>query len=77
MVSVSLCAELPESFQSVESVALHATEPLGGLQTGVCCPFALCTGSSWDTFKLWCLQGSRPAGDQLLSQAMVSIAQLL
>jgi hypothetical protein len=36
VVSVSLCAaELPGDFQSVESVALHAREPQGGLQTVV------------------------------------------
>jgi len=36
LVSVSLCAAtLQEGFQSFGLVALHATEPLGGLQTVV------------------------------------------
>ena len=88
VVSVSLCAaELPGGFQSVGSVALHATEPLGDLQTVVSVIQLPCVQrSSWDAFKLWCLQGSRQAGDQLLScpvrtkssgmlQAVVSVAQ--
>ena len=35
VISVSLCAELQESFQSVELVVLHATEPARHLQTVV------------------------------------------
>ena len=87
VVSVLLCAsELQGSFQSVRSIAMHTTEPLGGLQTGVYGPVALCTKEFLGTFKLWCLQGSRKASDQLLScpvrtkssgmlQAVVSVAQ--
>ena len=87
MVSVSLCAaELQGGFQSVGLVALHATEPPGGLQTVVSVAQLPCVQrSSWDAFKLWCLQGNRQAGDQLLScpvcsrspgmpQAVVSVA---
>lgn len=37
VISVSLCAtELWGLFQSVGSVTLHVTEPLGGVQTVVC-----------------------------------------
>jgi hypothetical protein len=90
MVSVSLCAaELQGSFQSVWSITLHATKLLGDLQTGVSIVQLPCVQkSSWDGFKLWCLQRSRQAGDQLLScpanstysgmcQAVVSVAQLI
>ena len=66
VVSVSLCAaELQGGFHSVGSVALHVTEPLGGLQIVVLVAQVPCVQrNSWDAFKLWYLQGSRQAGDQ-------------
>ena len=69
VVSVSLCAaELQGGFQSVGSVVLHSTEPPGGLQTVVSVAQLPCVQrNSWDAFKLWCLQGSIKAGNQLLS----------
>ena len=68
MVSVSLCAAgFLGVFQSVGSVVLHATEPPRCLQTVVSIvQFPCVQRSFWDEFKLWCLQGSRQAGDQLL-----------
>ena len=88
MSSVSLCAaELQGGFQSVESVDLHVAEPPQCLQNVVLIAQLPCVQrSSWDAFKLWCLQGSRQASDQLLSslcaahrypempQAVVSVA---
>lgn len=62
MISVSLCtADLQGGFQSVGSVALHATEPLWSLQNVVSVAQLHCVQwTSWDAFRLWCLQGSRP-----------------
>ena len=56
MVSVSLCAaELQGGFHSVGSVALHATDSPGSLQTVVSVIQLPCVQrSSWDAFKLWC-----------------------
>ena len=53
MVSVSLCtADFQGSFQSVGSVALHATEPPGDLQILVSAVQLPCVQrSSWNTFK--------------------------
>ena len=69
LVPFSVCvAEHKEDFQSVWPVLLHALEPPGGLQIAVTLAQLPCVQrSSWDAFKLWCLQGSRQAGDQLLS----------
>jgi hypothetical protein len=40
--------------------------PGGGLQTVVLvAQFSWVQNNSWDAFKLWCLQRSRQAGDQL------------
>ena len=74
MVSFSLCAaELQEGFQSVGSVALHDTEPSGGLQTVMLVAQLPCVQRNpWDAFKLCCLQGSTQAGDQLLNCAVCS-----
>ena len=90
MVSVSLYAsELLGGFQSVGSVALHALDPLGSLHTVMSDAQLPCMQrSSWEAFKLCCLQESRQADDQLLNcpvcsrypempQAVVSVAQLL
>jgi hypothetical protein len=54
VVSVTLCAEeFQGGFQSVGLVALHATEPPGGLWTLVSvAQFAYAWTSSWDAFKL-------------------------
>ena len=66
MVSVSLCD--PGGFQSVGSVALHASQPQRGLQTVVSVSqLSYVKRSSWNAFKLWFLHGNRQAGDQLLS----------
>ena len=68
MVSVSLCAEeLPGCFQSVRSVALHATlsaeGPLewsgysvskGAYQLGVCpCRKDWAEGTEWEWYSIW------------------------
>ena len=64
LVPFSVCvAEHKEDFQSVWPVLLHALEPPGGLQIAVTLAQLPCVQrSSWDAFKLWCLQGSREAG---------------
>ena len=69
MVSVSLyAAELLGGFQSVGSVALHALDPLGSLHTIMSVTQLPCIQrSSWEAFKLCCLQESRQADDQLFT----------
>lgn len=60
--SFSLCtSEIQGGFRSLESVALHVTEPLGDLKLWCQLP---CVQRN---FKLWCLLGSRHVGYQLLS----------
>ena len=54
-------------FKSFGSVVLYSTDPPGGLQTVMSIaqlPFI--QRSSWDSCKVWCLQGSIQAGNQLL-----------
>ena len=69
VIFVSVCeAELQGGFQFARSVALNATDPQGDLQMVVSVAQSpWIQKNSCDTFKLCYLQGSRQAGDQLLS----------
>jgi len=63
----SVCSSTPGSSFSLLGLYACYRTPRRSSNGGVGCTVVLITENSWHAFKLWCLQGSREAGDHLLN----------